>query len=81
VHELIDLTTSDFFSFDNLGLTREHSNKLVKHGLMYVPTFLQTELNVWNSLPEDIVSAPTLRAFRGRLCNLDLSVYCVGKFD
>ena len=30
VHELIDLTVSDFFSFDNLGFTGGHSNKLVK---------------------------------------------------
>ena len=30
VHELIDLTLSDFFSFDNLSLTRGHSSKLVK---------------------------------------------------
>ena len=74
---------SDFFSFDNVGLTRGHSNKLVKqHSRVNARAnfFANRVINVWNSLPE-IVSAPTLHAFRGRLSNLDLSVYCAGRFD
>ena len=43
--------------------------------------FANRVINVWNSLPEDIVSASTLGAFRGHLSNLDLSVYCAGRFD
>ena len=51
---------------------------------MHVQTFLPIELpgiHVWNSLPEDIVSASTLGAIRGRLSNLDLYMYCAGIFD
>jgi len=61
VQELIDLTLSDFFSFDNKG----HSSKLVKqHSLVKarVNFFANRVINVWNSLPEDIVSASSLGA-------------------
>ena len=36
---------------------------------------------MFGTLPEDTVSASTLGAFRGRLNDVDLSVYCAGRFD
>jgi len=48
--------------------------------LMSPNTILLTELsviNVWNSLPDTVVMAPSLLSFRRQLAKFDLSSFCV----
>lgn len=50
--------------------TRGHEYKLLKRpcrGQLRSNFFSMRVVNLWNSLPEDVVSAPSLNAFKGRL--------------
>ena len=39
--------------------------------------FANRVINVWNSLPDTVVKAPSLLSFRHQLAKFDLSSFCV----
>jgi len=45
--------------------------------LPIIRIFLQICTNVWNSLPDTVVTAPSLLSFRHQLAKFDLSSFCV----
>ena len=64
-------------SVDN---TRSNRCKLFKHSCSIDATkfyFTNRIVNVWNSLPQHVVSAPTLSCFCNRLSKIDLGKFCV----
>ncbi len=61
---------SDFLVLDNTGYTRGHSKKLKKMSSRKSCRsnyFSRRVVNAWNSLPENVVAAPTLNTFKARL--------------
>ena len=67
---LLDLEPGIFFSLPPHQNTRGHSKKLAKEKARTEKrraTFAPRIVNCWNSLPEPIVTAPSVRAFEARL--------------
>lgn len=63
-------TNKDFLPLDLNSKTRGHSLKLKKPSVkttMRQHYFSVRVVNAWNSLPEEVVSAPSLNAFKNRL--------------
>ena len=82
INGLVSLSPDSFFNFNTSHITRGHSLKL------HVPTsrincrqhfFAVRVVKVWNSLPEEVISAPRLSVFTFRLKNVNLSRFLVGK--
>ena len=58
---------------ENMRRTRSHSKKIFKTRCkteLRKSTFSQRVVNAWNSLPENIVTAPSLNTFKSRLNKL-----------
>jgi hypothetical protein len=67
---LYDIDPNHFFTPSNAQDTRGHSRKLQKpaaHTTRKTNSFKHRTITSWNSLPEDVVSAPSLNAFKNRL--------------
>jgi hypothetical protein len=80
LHGLLNVHCNEFFVLSNLA-TRGHSFKLSKtfckhtfaqHGFAY------RVVNVWNGLPENVVSAKSLACFKRNLNACNLSLHCKG---
>jgi hypothetical protein len=80
IHGLVDIDLNDFFNISNNTTLRGHPFKLVvpiartnvrKH------FFSCRIVNVWNDLPANIVSAPSIMAFKKHLHKLDFSKYLI----
>ena len=59
-----------FFSVPNASSTRGHSKKLSKPQVrttQRLNSFSRRVISDWNQLPEEVVSAPSLNAFKNRL--------------
>ena len=59
-----------FFSVDKRGRTRGHTLKLIKpqvNSNMRLHSFSRRVINIWNSLPESVISAETIDTFKNRL--------------
>ena len=78
VHGLVDVCFDDFFRYAPVVGTRGHAWKL------YYPlamldvrraSFAVRVVPVWNALPVGVVSACSLAVFKGRLLDVDLSVF------
>jgi len=80
LYNLVDLDANSFFTRDNYTYaTRGHSLKL-RHQNYSCDSrkyfFSLRVVNVWNSLPENIVTANSIDSFKNRLSSFDLSRYC-----
>jgi len=82
LHSLVLLSSDDFFTIFRNRATRGHSYKL------FLPEsrvdcrkrfFAVRVVRVWNSLPDDVVSADSLPLFVGRLTSVDLGGFIVGR--
>jgi hypothetical protein len=82
IHGLVDLDPQDFFTFSRRDGGRGHNQKL------FVPQtrldcrkrfFSSRVVNIWNSLPQDVISSPTLSLFKRRLADVDFSRFL--KYD
>ena len=82
LHGLVLLSSDDFFTIVCNRATRGHSYKL------FLPEsrvdcrkrfFAVRIVRVWNSLPDDVVSADSLPLFVGRLRSVDLGGFIVGR--
>ncbi len=81
MHGLVDVNVSDFFELGT-SYTRGHSWKLKSPRFMKdvrQNSFAVAVVPVWNSLPESVVSSPSLSCFKFRLtnCNEMLLKFCV----
>lgn len=77
VFGLIDLPLGDFFTLNQTGSTRGHRFKLYKprvDGARNV-FFCNRVINVWNSLPVDIVDFGSLNKFKRTIMRADFSMY------
>jgi hypothetical protein len=71
----VDIEHSDFFEFSTVSRTRGHSMKLKipRCRLDPVKNFFTNRIPVvWNALPNDVVSAPSVAAFKSRLAKVSL---------
>jgi len=76
----VKVCSSDLFDFQ-VSSTRGHPYKLFKHYCSNTTRsvfFTERVINVWNSLPPDIVNFSTLIAFKQSINTVDLSAYCIG---
>jgi len=67
--------------YTRLSSTRGHPYKLFKHHCINTTRsvfFAERVINVWNSLPSDIVDFRTLKSFTHSIHTVDLSDYCIG---
>lgn len=70
IHKLVALNFDDFFAFNNFTVTRGHDFKLVKPLCVNNArqfSFSCRLIDVWNSLPNSIVSAKCLLTFKNLL--------------
>ena len=77
LNDLLDVTSTDFFSFNDTHYnTRSHNkriySKLSLKTLNQSNWFSNRSSAAWNLLPSEIVSAPTYSIFRERLKSFDL---------
>lgn len=75
VHALIAIPTQPYL-IANVRFTRGHDVKFLVPSTRVAAfsySFFPATIRLWNSLPLDIVSAPTLDAFRGRLAGCQLT--------
>jgi len=76
----VKICSSDFFEFQ-LSNTRGHPYKLFKHHCSNTTRsvfFAERVVNVWNSLPVDLVDISTLKSFTRSIKTVDLLDYCIG---
>ena len=85
IYGLVDLNVSDFFAFRHSPrTTRGHSLRL-RHEDLYKSRncrkffFSVRVVEIWNDLPDSVVSAASLGSFKSRLGKIDLNKYM--KFD
>jgi hypothetical protein len=67
---LHDTNPAHFFSLPTVPTTRGHSKKLSKPHVrttQRIHSFSRRVITEWNRLPEEVVSAPSLNAFKNRL--------------
>ena len=79
---LCDLAPAQFFTFAPVSsVTRGHNRKLIKpicHTNSQLNFFTSRVVNVWNSLPPDLVNAKSLSSFSSKLKSHDLTHFCRG---
>ena len=85
IYGLVDLNVKDFFVFkESQHPTRGHSLEL-RHEDIYKTRncrkffFSVRVVEIWNSLPDSVVSATSIGSFKCRLEKIDLNKYM--KFD
>jgi len=80
LYNLVDLDATSFFMLDNgVYMTRGHSMKLKLQNCNYdfrKYFFPLRVINVWNSLPEYVVTANSIKNFKTRLSSCNLTAYC-----
>ena len=70
VHGIYDATAAPVLEFHNYIATRGHQYKLSKtacHTNSKMHYLTNRIVNTWNSLPEEIVNAPSIRSLKNRL--------------
>ena len=68
-----DISWSNLFTLNPTSHTRGHHLKLYKNQCrlqLRANFFTQRVINQWNSLPDEVVSAPTISVFKDRLDDL-----------
>ena len=75
IHGLVDIDLNDFFTISNNTTLRGHPFKLLVVPIARTNVrkhfFSCRIVNVWNDLPANIVSAPSIMAFRKHLHKLE----------
>ena len=82
IHGLTCLLVDDFFVLSNVNYTRGHSFKLmvpVSRINCRLNFFSVRVINVWNSLPDNVVSARTVVNFTRSLQVINFSTFLRGK--
>ena len=82
IHGLTCLLVDDFFVLSNVNNTRGHSFKLtvpVSRINCRLNFFSVRVVNIWNKLPDHVVSARTAVSFSKSLQNVNLSTFLRGK--
>ena len=80
IHGLVDVDLSEFSTFFPNSTLLGHSFKLdVPIARTNVRrNFLTCRIvNVWNALPENVVSAPNIVTFKKRIAQINLSKYTI----
>jgi hypothetical protein len=78
---LTDLPREDFFEFSHLTATRGNSLKLKIPLARLDPShhsFTRRVPAIWNALPDNVVTAPSIASFKSRLSKVDLRMYVRG---
>ena len=80
IYQLVDLKRDDFFNISSLSSTRGHTCKLhhkcISHHSCRYNFFSNRVINMWNSLPQHVIAARNVQAFKSLLCDVDLSNFC-----
>ena len=86
LHNLVDLDFNDFFKLSSTAQfynLRRHSYHIERPKPFKTSVrnnfFINRPINTWNSLPNDIVSSKTLKIFKTKLNNFDLSNIFISK--
>ena len=64
--------------------TRGHCKKLCKplcNSAFIAGTYWHRVINIWNALPDTVVTAPSATSFKKRLCHVDINKYNVLYFN
>jgi hypothetical protein len=80
LHNIIDVNSNEFFTLSQNTHLRGNEFKLVKPKPVSVRDadfFVNRVVNIWNSLPNSIVTAESVSCFKHRLNNFDLSNFIV----
>jgi hypothetical protein len=83
IYNFVNLKFTDFFQYAPVARNRGHSKKLFlprSHSDIRKHFFAHRVVNVWNALPETVVTSPSVAAFKNRLKRVDLSPYLKYKF-
>ena len=82
INGLCDLDVDAFFKFaPQSSVTRGHNKKLVKpicNNNWQLNFFSSRTVNIWNSLPPELVNVKSMDNFATKLKKYDLSVFCKG---
>jgi hypothetical protein len=79
IHGHFDIRANDFIQFVALITTRGHQYKIYKQLCsvnVFKYIFPNRCIEIWNSLPADVVNAVSVRDFKRQLDNVILSRYC-----
>lgn len=82
VYNIVDLPFKDFFTFNNLSITRGNSLKLnvpISRINARASFFAVRIISVWNKLSDDVVNSPNISIFTTKINSLDLSFAIIGK--
>ncbi len=79
IHGLVDLDSADFFQFST-SQTRGHTKKLYpKKSYSWlsgrVNFFSSRIISLWNSLPDDVVTASSLSEFKSKMQSVDFTPF------
>lgn len=80
LHNLVDVNSNEFLTLSQNTHLRGNKFKLVKHkpaSARDANFFVNRVVNIWNSLPDSIVTAESVSCFKHRLNNFDLSNFIV----
>ena len=81
IHKLIDIQFDKYLAF-NVSRTRGHPYKLAvpfSRVNCYKFHFFNRIVNIWNQLPEDIVTIPKLDVFKSKIYSIDVKPFCIGR--
>ena len=81
VFHLVDVDVSDFFVINShVHFTRGNHFKLksrsLPHHNFHLNFFSERVIPIWNSLPNSVVSASSVCAFKAHLSHVDLTPFC-----
>ena len=82
VYNIVDLPFKDFFTFNNLSITRGNSLKLnvpISRINARASFFAVRIISLWNKLSDDVVNSPNISIFTTKINSLDLSFAIIGK--
>ena len=77
VRGMVDVNLSDFFTLSGSSITRGHCYKISFrhcHVNAHLNFFSNRVIAVWNSLPETVVTAPTIDILKFLLMKLELPI-------
>ncbi len=81
LHGLVDVEVSDFFVYSQSG-TRGHDLKLYKPLCKHDYSkyfFANRVVDIWNFLPNSVVTASSLNVFKGLINKIDFSIFLKGR--
>ena len=74
VHKFVDMNFDEYFSLNTSGITRGHEYKLSKplcNNNARQFSFACRRIDVWNSLPANVVSVNTIALFKLRISTIN----------